>query len=167
MAEPDGIMVFVAVYDEVEDAKADFEALQMLRKEKFLGDYEAALFEKREDGKVKILNTDATERGWGAKVGTVTGAVIGLIFPPTIIGMAVAGAGVGAVAGNFMKSMKRKDVAAMGEMLDEGQAGVVLVGETTIEEGINRSMKKAAKVMKQQVDADADEIKKAIDEAVE
>jgi uncharacterized membrane protein len=167
MAEADGIMVFVAVYSNVEDAKEDFESLKLLHKEKFVGDYESALFEKREDGKVKILNTDATERTWGAKVGTVTGAVIGLIFPPTIVGMAVAGAGVGAVAGNFMKGMKRKDIAAMGEMLDEGQAGVVLVGETTIAEGVERAMKKAAKIMKQQVDADAAAIKKAIDEAVE
>ncbi len=165
MAEPDGIIVFVAAYNNVEDALADFEGIQALKSASFIGDYEAAVFEKREDGKVKILNTDATERGWGAKAGAVTGAVVGLLFPPTIIGMAAAGAGVGAVAGNFMRGIKRKDIMEMGEMLDAGQAGVVMVGETTLEEGMDKLMKRAAKVMKKEVDAQAEDIKKAIDEA--
>ena len=162
----DGIVVFVGAYATIEDAEADFEGIKMLKAEKFLGTYEAALFAKNEAGEVNILNTDATQRGWGAKVGIVTGAVVGLIFPPSIIGMAAAGAGVGAIAGNFMKGMKRDDIKMMGEMLDEGTAGIVMVGEATIEEGMERLMKRAAKVAKKQVDADAEAIKKAIDEAV-
>lgn len=162
----DGIVMYVAAYSSVEDARADFDAIKVLRREKFLGDYESALFEKNAEGEVKIIDTDATERGWGAKAGLVTGAVVGLIFPPTIIGMAAAGAGVGAVAGNFMRGLKRDDIKVMGDMLDEGMAGVVLVGETTLDEGVERLMKRAAKVMKKQVDADAEAIKKAIDDAV-
>lgn len=167
MAEADGIVIYVAAYNSVEDAQADFDAIKAIKAASFIGKYESALFEKKEDGDVKILNTDATERAWGARVGAVTGAVVGLIFPPSIVGMAAAGAGVGAVAGNFMRGIKRKDIMAMGEMLDEGQAGVILVGETTIEEGAEKLMKRAAKVMKQEVDAQAEEIKKAIDEAVD
>jgi uncharacterized membrane protein len=162
----DGLIVFVAAYGTVDDAKADFDAIKLLRREKFLGDYEAALFEKREDGEIKILDTDATSRGWGAKVGLFTGAVVGLIFPPSIVGMAALGTGVGAVAGNIMKGMSRADITAMGEMLDAGSAGVVLVGETTIDEGMERLMKRASKVLKKQVDAEADAIKKAIDESM-
>jgi uncharacterized membrane protein len=162
----DGIVVMVAAYADVEDARSDFESIKVLRREKFLGDYESALFEKRENGEVKILDTDATERGWGAKAGLVTGAIVGLIFPPSIVGMAAAGAGVGAIAGNFMRGMKRSDINAMGELLDEGTAGVVMVGETTIEEGMERLTKRAAKVLKKQVDADAEEIKRAIDESL-
>jgi len=162
----DGIVVFVGAYANLEDAEADFEGIKMLKAEKFLGDYEAALFTKEEGGKVKIVNTDATERGWGAKVGLVTGAVIGLIFPPSILGMGALGAGVGAVLGNFMKGMKRSDIEEVGNMLDEGQAGIILVGEVTIEEGMDRLMKRAAKVAKKEVDAQAKEIKDAIDEAV-
>jgi len=166
MADPDGIIVIVGVYDSVEAGDEDLTAIKLARAEHFIGDYEAALFEKTADGEVKIVNTDATQRTWGAKVGIVTGAVVGLIFPPSIIGMAAAGAGVGALAGNFMRGMKRDDVKAMGEMLDEGQAGLVVVGYTTIQEGMERYMKKAAKIMKKEVDMQADELKKAIDEAV-
>ena len=166
MAEPEGMILYAAAYGSLDDAKMDFEGIKLLKAEKFLGDYEAALFTKEEGGKVKIVNTDATERGWGAKVGLVTGAVIGLIFPPSILGMGALGAGVGAVLGNFMKGMKRSDIEEVGNMLDEGQAGIILVGEVTIEEGMDRLMKRAAKVAKKEVDAQAKEIKDAIDEAV-
>ena len=166
MAEPDGIVMIVGAYASVEDARQDFEAIKLLKKEKFLGDYESALFHKDAEGTVKIIDTDATERGWGAKVGIVTGAAIGLIFPPSILAMGAAGAGVGAIAGNFMRGLKRKDVQAIGEMLDEGTAGVVMVGETTIEQGMDRLMKRAAKVIKQDIDAQAEALKAQVDETI-
>jgi uncharacterized membrane protein len=162
----EGLIVYAAAYDDMEGAEADFEAIKLLSKEKFIGGYESALFEKREDGKVKILNTDASERAWGAKAGLVAGAVIGLIFPPSIAGMAAVGAGVGALGGNIMRGMKRKDIAALGDLLDEGEAGIIFIGEATLEEGMDRLMKRAAKVLKKQVDADAEAVKRAIDEAV-
>ncbi len=117
-------------------------------------------------GDVKIIETDATERAWGAKAGAITGAVIGLVFPPSLLVAGAVGAGAGALAGNLMRGIKRKDIKEIGEMLDEGQAGVILVGFTTIEEGMDRLMKRAAKVMKQEVDAQAEELKAQIDEAV-
>lgn len=43
--------------------------------------------------------------------------------------------------------------------------GLIVFGFTTIEEGAERLMKKAAKVMKKQVDVSAEELKAAIDEA--
>ena len=167
MSDPDGVVMYFGSYANVDDARADFEAIKLLKKEKFIGDYESALFEKKADGDVKVLDTDATERGWGAKVGLISGAVIGVIFPPSILGMGALGAGAGALAGNIMRGLKRKDVKEIGEMLDAGDAGVVLVGFTTIEEGMDRLMKRAAKVMKQEVDAQAEELKAQIDAAVE
>lgn len=163
----EGLIVYAAAYSGLEDAQADFDAIKLLNKEKFIGGYESAIFEKREDGKVKVINTDASERGWGAKAGLVAGAVIGLIFPPSIAGMAAVGAGVGALGGNLMRGMKRGDIAALGELLDEGEVGIIFIGEATVEEGMDRLMRRAAKVLKKQVDADAEAIKRAIDEAVE
>ena len=66
-----------------------------------------------------------------------------------------------------MRGLKRSDVKEIGELLDEGECGVVLVGFTTLEAGMERYMKNAAKVMKQEVDIAADDLKDAIDEAVE
>jgi uncharacterized membrane protein len=167
MADPDGVIVYLATYGDLEDARADFEGFEAVHKEKWLGEYEAALFGKEADGKLKIYDTVASERGWGAKVGAITGATIGLLFPPAIVASAIAGAGVGAVAGQLKRGMKTDDIKAMAEMLEEGTYGIVLVGFTTVEEGAERFLKRAAKVMKQEVDAQAEEIKKSIDEAAQ
>ena len=51
-------------------------------------------------------------------------------------------------------------------MLDEGTAGIVMIGVATPEMGADLLMKRAAKIAKKQVDADAKDLKKAIDEAV-
>jgi uncharacterized membrane protein len=57
-------------------------------------------------------------------------------------------------------------IEELGDTLDEGQAGIVLLAVLTPDEGFDRYVKRAAKVMKKQVDADAEQLKKAIDEAV-
>ncbi len=167
MAEPDGVIMFVAAYVDLDDAKMDFEAIEAVHKEKWIGEYEAALFGKEADGKLKVYDTVASERGWGAKVGAITGAALGVIFPPTILASAIAGAGVGALAGQMKRGLKSDDIKMMADMLDEDSYGIVMVGFATIEEGAERFMKHAAKVMKKEVDAQAEDIKKAIDEAAD
>ena len=166
MAEADGLFVFMGAYDSVDEAKEDFEAIKVLRKEKFVHRYEAALFEKNDDGDVKVLDTDVTERAAGAKAGLVAGAVIGLFFPVSLIGLAGTGAGVGALVANVSRVMKRHDIKEMGDALDAGQAAVVIVAETTVEAGVENMMKKASKIMKKEVDIEAAGMKAAIDEAM-
>ena len=46
----------------------------------------------------------------------------------------------------------------LGEYLDEGQAGLVVVGVSEMEEDIKRSMEKAEKVETREIKADTDEI---------
>ncbi len=167
MPESEDVILYLAAYKDLEDARMDFDAFEAVHKEKWIGEYEAALFGKEADGKIKVYDTVASERGWGAKVGAITGATIGLIFPPALVASAVAGAGVGALAGQMKRGLKSDDIKAMADMLDEGTYGIVLVGLATIEEGAERLMKRAAKVMKQDVDAQAEELKKAIDEAAQ
>ena len=52
----DTLMVFVGVYDSVEDAQADYRLVHELHTEAGLIDgYDAAVIERRDDGKVKIV----------------------------------------------------------------------------------------------------------------
>ena len=159
------LVVFAGAYETVDDAKADFKGIKEIHKEAWLGPYEGVLFTKEADGKVKILDRDSSIRAAAAGAGVLAGAVIGLIFPPTIIaGAAVAGT-AGGLLGHFFGTFKRKDVAELGELLDEGEAGIVMIGVPTPELGAQKLLKRAAKTAKKQVDADAKEVKKAIDEA--
>jgi uncharacterized membrane protein len=166
MANNEFAMVYGAAYETLADAKDDFEAIKELHKEKWISKYESALFTKEADGSVKIHDTDATTRGRGLKIGAAAGAVVGLIFPVSILAGAIVGGGAGLLGGHLSRGMKRGDIKELGDLLDEGEAGIVLVGVFTPDEGMDRFLNKAAKVMKKQVDADAEELKKAIDEAV-
>ena len=57
----DTFMVLVGVYDNVEDAESDYELVKDLHTEADLIDaYDAALVERREDGKVKIAKKHET-----------------------------------------------------------------------------------------------------------
>lgn len=165
MAFTEGFIVYAGEYKDMDQAKADFELIKELHKEKFVGHYEAALFTKEPGGKVKILNTDETTRAHGAVGGAIVGAVIGILFPPSLLLMAAGGAGVGALIGHVAEGMPRRDIKEIGEMLDEGEAGIIYVGETTIEKGAEELLKQADKVIRKEIKAESKEMKKALEEA--
>ena len=70
----DTFFAFLGVYDDVEDAKADYDAVKVLHTEAGLIDaYDAAVVEHREDGKVKIVKKHETP----TRVGGVLGGGVG------------------------------------------------------------------------------------------
>jgi uncharacterized membrane protein len=166
VAKADGMILYAGQYADLDDAKVDFEVIKELHKEKLIGRYDAALFTKTEKGKVKIVDTDESFRARGATVGALGGAVLGLIFPPTLL-LIGGGAALGAVLGHVTMGMPRSDIKELGEMLDEGEAGIILAGEMTVNEFADRLMKKAKKVSKKEIDVDTEELKKDVDEAAD
>ena len=53
----------------------------------------------------------------------------------------------------------------LGEALDEGEAALIVIGESKIDEQIERATKRAKKVIEKQIDADADELKREVEAA--
>ena len=156
--------LYVATYDSVEEATADFEAVVELHIAGLVGTFDAAVIEKSDDGKVHVHKTELPTQH-GAWTGIGVGAVIGLLFPPAIIGTAVAGGVIGGVTGHLWKGMSRGDLKDLGEMLDDGQAAIVVIGESKVDEQIEKATKRAKKMIEKQIDADADELKKQIEAA--
>jgi uncharacterized membrane protein len=164
----DTFFVFVGAYDDVDDATADYEAIKDLHTDANLIDaYDAALIQRNDDGKVKIVKKHETPTRvggvLGGGVGLATGLVIAL-FPAAAIGGGIlaattgGGAVLGAVAGHAAGGMSRKDLKELGEELDKGQAGVVVVGVSDIGAKIERAMKKAKKVEKKEMKADTHQL---------
>ncbi len=124
-------VVYGGSYGELVDAEADFDAVKNFHERHVIGAYEAAVFTKEEDGKVKIVNTRTPRRSHGAEWGAATGAVIGVAFPITFLlgAPVVAGAAGGALVANMSKWFGRKDIHKMGEALDAGASGVVVMAE--------------------------------------
>jgi uncharacterized membrane protein len=164
MADQQYLVMIAGVYDDVEDAKADFKSIEDLHHKKALAFYESAVFEKDADGQVKILDTDKVTRGRGAAIGAIAGGVLGLAFPPFLL-LAGLGAGAGALVGNLASVLGRGNIKEFGEMLDRGQAGVILVGHPTVEGAVEGALTRATEVRKQGVEASADAIQDYVEES--
>ena len=133
----DTFLTYVGVYDNAADADADYEAIKDLHTKAGLIDaYDAAVIEHRADGKVKVTKKHETPTRVGGVLGGGVGLATGLVvalFPFAAIGgglLAVTtggGAVLGALAGHAAAGMSRKDLKELGEHLDAGQAGLVVV----------------------------------------
>jgi uncharacterized membrane protein len=157
--------MYAGEYDDVEDAKADLEALKELRSEHVVGTYDAAVVTKNEEGKVKIVDKIEKPTRHGGWAGAAVGAALGLVFPPGILLGGLMGAGAGALIGHLEGGMSRSDVREVGELLDNSEAALIVVGEATIERSVAEATKRAKKELKKEVRADAREMERAIDEA--
>ena len=65
---------------------------------------------------------------------------------------------LGSVAGHAAAGMSRKDLKEVGEQLDAGPPGLVVVGVSDMGAKIETAMKKAKKIEEKQLKADAEEI---------
>jgi uncharacterized membrane protein len=101
----------------------------------------------------------------GAWTGAGVGALVGIIFPPAILGSAIVGAGAGALTGHLSKGISRGDLKELGDELEAGTAAVIVLGESKIQEQLDKALSRANKLIEKQVDADADELEREIDAA--
>lgn len=163
LANTDELFLYVGEYSDLESAEADYEAIKALHSVDLIGTFDAAVVTKTEDGKLEIVHH--TEKptqhgGWG---GLAVGAAIGVIFPPAILGSALAGAAVGAVGGHLAGGLPREELKALAGVLEAGAAAVVAIGEPTVEEAIEKAAIRAKREMKRAVKADAKAIEREID----
>src|SRR5215218_1192486 len=149
-------VAYVGVYGSVEGAEADYELVKDLHTKAGMMDaYDAAVIEKRGNGKVHITKKHETPTRVGGVLGGGVGLATGLVvalFPFAAIGggllaaTTAGGAVLGAVAGHAAAGMSRSDLKELGEYLDEGEAGLVVVGVSDIGTKIEDAMKKADKI---------------------
>ena len=166
----DTFMVYVGVYRNVADAEADYQLVKELHTEADLMDaYDAAVIERRADGKVKITKKHETPTRVGGVLGGGVGLATGLVvalFPFAAIGggllaaTTAGGAVLGAVAGHAAAGMSRSDLKELGERLDAGTAGLVVVGVSDMGARIEREMRRAEKLEAKRLKADQAEIEK-------
>jgi uncharacterized membrane protein len=171
----DTFLVYAGVYDQVDDALADYDAVHKLHTEANLIDaYDAAVIERTSGGKVKIRKKHETPTRVGGVLGGGFGLATGLVialFPAAAIGgglLAVttgSGAVLGSVAGHAAAGMSRKDLKDLGENLDEGQAGLVVVAVADMEAKVESAMKHAQKIEAKKMKADVKEIEADAQEA--
>ncbi len=119
---------------------------------------------KDDAGKVHV-NKDEMATRHGAWGGAAVGALIGILFPPSIIATAAVGAAIGGVSGHLWRGMSRADVKEFGDLIDDGQAALVIVGESKLQEAVEKAGLKAEKQVATELDIKSKDIDKAVREA--
>jgi uncharacterized membrane protein len=166
----DTFMAYVGVYPNVADAEADYELVKDLHTEAGLIDaYDAAVIERRSDGKVKITKKHETPTRVGGVLGGGVGLATGLVvalFPFAAIGggllaaTAAGGAVLGAVAGHAAAGMSRDDLKELGERLDADEAGLVVVAVSDMGAKVKEAMARAETLEAKELKADTEEIER-------
>jgi catechol 2,3-dioxygenase-like lactoylglutathione lyase family enzyme len=135
MAEKKALVVYAAVYESVEAALADLDAIEQLHKDEMIGQYDAAVIDQ-ESGKPHVVKR--------------------MDRPHIRVIPEWFGGG----------TLPRKELREAAADLTANQAGLVAVGEPTIERGLDNAFTGAARVVKRAVAATTGEITSELQEAL-
>ena len=165
MSGSDSTFILVATYPDEAAAREDYQVVKDAHAAGLVGSYDAAVVTKDANGKVHE-NKDETATRHGAWWGVAAGAAIGVIFPPAVLGAAAVGGVAGGITGHLSKGMSRSQAKQLGDFIDPGQAGLVIVGESKVEDAIKNSVTRAEKQTAQELGVDPKDIDKALQQAV-
>ena len=164
MAKPEAVFIYIGTYPSEAAARDDYGVIKDLHAGGAVGTYDAAVVTKDDAGKVHV-NKDEMATRHGAWGGAAVGAVVGILFPPSLIVGAAVGAAVGGVGGHLWRGMSRADVKEFGDVIDDGQAALVIVGESTVEQALEKAGLKAEKHVAKELDVSPADVDKAVQEA--
>jgi uncharacterized membrane protein len=156
--------IYIGTYPDESSARLDYDVIKDLHSDGAVGTYDAAVVTKDDAGKVHVNKDEMATRhgGWG---GLAVGAAVGILFPPSLLAGGAVGAAVGGVSGHLWRGMSRADVKELGEVIDDGQAALVVVGESKVEQAIEKAGLKAQKQVAKELDVSPKDLDKAVQEA--
>jgi uncharacterized membrane protein len=163
----DTLYVLAASYDDVKDALAEYEAIKAAyRHVGSSHDFDATVIAKDEAGKVDLVRRHDEPTRHGAAIGLNWGLAAGAVaalFPAVGIFGALAvgggaGAALGAVAGHAGAGMTRADLMTLGQVLDDGDAGPVVVYASDMADRVATSVTAARKTVRATTTVTADQL---------
>jgi len=131
----------VAVYDDVSTAEVDYAAIEAEAAAGNIDLADAALVTN--DGEGTTAMKRQSHHGWGK--GAVAGAVVGLLFPPTLLAGAVVGGAGGGLIARMNRSFDRGDIKDLGEVMDAGQVALVVITSQATADAASDLLKGAKK----------------------
>jgi uncharacterized membrane protein len=171
MSEPDTLLVLAASYDSRDAAEADYQAVKALYREAHTSHaFDAAVIARDEQGKTEIVKKHEEPTRHGAVQGLAVGLAVGAvtaILPAVGLAAALvvgggAGAALGAVRGHMRGGMDDDDLRRLGEVLETGEAGLIVVYATNMADQIAANIRAVNKAVSKQIDANADDLAQAL-----
>lgn len=164
MSDDQDLFLYAASYPDEDAAQLDYEAVKDLHAEGVVGTYDAAIVYKDAQGKVHVRKHEKPTQH-GAWTGAAVGAVVGVIFPPSVIGAAVVGGAAGGLIGHFRGGLSRDDAKEIASLVDDDGIVLLVVGQSKIREYVQKAMAHAQRQLQKQVEGDIKDFDKALDEA--
>ena len=174
MSEADTLQVLAASYDDLADAEADYEAVKGLyHAVETSHNFDAAVVARGADGKIEVVKKHeqptrhgaAHGLGWGLAVGAVCAALPAVGLGALAVGGG-AGAVIGAVTGHIKGGLSDDELKSLGEVLEQGQAALIVVYATNMADQMATSIKAVNKYVSREIDANADELARQLQEAI-
>ena len=158
------VFIYAATYADPAGAEADYDMLLELHAADLVGTYDVALVTKDADGKVHLEKHEKpTQHGaWG---GIAVGAAIGVIAAPAVIPAALVGGVIGGVGGHLKKGIPRDTAKELGDLIEAGEATLLVIGESRLEEQLDKALTRAEKSLEKEIDVDAKEFQKELEKA--
>jgi hypothetical protein len=63
--------------------------------------------------------------------------------------------------------MSRSDLRELGEALDDGEAALVVIGKSKLEETLNKELRRAERTYEKEIDADQAQLRSELDQAID
>jgi hypothetical protein len=87
-----------------------------------------------------------------------------VLFQSTLVGSANVGGAAGGVIGDLHRGTSRADLKQLDE-LDEGEAALIVGGDSKVDQRTERAIKHARRAMEKQPDPDAEEFRRELESA--
>jgi len=159
--------LFVADFSDTDTAWAAYEALKSVEDGQTIAIEGVVVVKKDEDGKIEVQKVTDHSTKSGLKWGIVGGVALGIFFPPSIIGSAVALGAAGAAVGKARELHHRSELAQeLDDVIAPGHSGILALVSDPGAIEIRKALDKADAIVEKAVDkVTADDIKAAAKES--
>ena len=145
--------LIVAQFPTVQDAEAAYAGLQDIERSTSLKIDGVVIAECDAEGKVHLGKVTEHSTKTGTKWGLIGGAVLGVIFPPSILASAVGVGAFGAAIGKAHNVLARKGLAEeLAGVMRPNTAGIVALVEDTAVVAIREALVKADRIVEKAID---------------
>jgi uncharacterized membrane protein len=125
--------IAVATYANKVNAETDYDMLRSVKSGGQLDHIAISMVTKGADGKLEIDRHDSTAKhlAWGGGILgaalTVVAAPLGIVFLGPLVANTAIYAGAGGLVGHFWHNIPKDEVRKMGDLLQSGEYGLVIV----------------------------------------
>jgi uncharacterized membrane protein len=154
------LVTTIAAYSDMRAAETDWAALEAAASAHTIDLADAALIKKPTTVETVTIHRHS-HHGWGK--GAVAGAVVGVVFPPSVVASAAVGATSGAVVARMNRSLDRGDIKDLGEVMDIGEIALVALTHADSVAALDRVLTGATRKISR-ASATAEEVQQALAE---